>query len=93
MVVGVFLFFPFVSFLRIINEGLAEKVTFEKMLVDEKVSLGEHLRISRSGKANKCKGSEVRLFLLSRISRQAIPSGGSDRWKGRVGHRGKSDMQ
>ena len=36
--------FPFVSFLRIIKEGLAEKVTFEKMLVeDERLSLGDHL--------------------------------------------------
>lgn len=36
--------FPFASFLRIIKEGLAEKVTFEKMLVeDERLSLGDHL--------------------------------------------------
>ena len=36
--------FTFVYFLRIIKEGLAEKVTFEKMLVeDERLSLGDHL--------------------------------------------------
>ena len=37
--------------------------------------------------------AESLFFLLSRISRQAITSGGSERWKGRVGHRGKSNMQ
>lgn len=59
-------------FLRIVKEGLTEKVTSEKMLAEyERVSFGDSLR--------KCiLVPEVGQCLDSRKGRRAFPSGGSE---------------